>query len=132
MSTNVDILSEIWLEIEDELSGNVGEAPLPVDRRGRVRTAASVDCVGLMAEMDDDGELPDEAAYVPVHLRDFSGNGAAFYTTQEIAVQEHVVLRLGVGDVERAIEAQVVRCVRTSEEGVVRYVVGCRWTQILA
>lgn len=132
MATDVDILSDIWLEIEDELSGNLGEPPLPVDRRGRVRTRASVDCVGLMAETDDSGDLPEEAAYMPVHLRDFSGNGAAFYSPHELAVKRHVVLRLGVGAAERAIEAQVIRCVRTSEDGVVRFIVGCRWTQILA
>lgn len=132
MSTHVDILSEIWLDIEDELSGNVGEPPLPVDRRGRVRSAGTIDCVGLLAEMGDDGQLPAEDAYLPVHLRDFSGNGVAFYSPREIEVQRHIVLRLGVGGQEHAIEARVIRCVRTSEEGVVRYVIGCRWTQILA
>lgn len=130
MASDLDVLSDIWLEIEEELSGEVA-MPVPPDRRGRARTRCMADCVGLMSELQGD-ELPPEAAYLPVLLRDFSGNGVAFHAPREMAIGQSVVLRLGIGGVERAIEAQVVRCVRTNDGGRVSYVVGCRWTQILA
>lgn len=129
MATDVDVLGEIWGDIQDELSGRAG-VPMPPERRGRARVVYNM--VLFLAPSEGDAPPPDER-FMPVHASDVSGNGVAFWTPQPHEVGQRLVLQLGHAMQPNYVEAQVVRCVRLStEEDHHKFIVGCKFTRILA